>query len=151
MASMGKLATLLLVLGLGSCGSDHISAVGSGTLTGHSVQARASSVMGPPRLTLSRHSGPAGTRISIRSDNCTHPQGQGDRLSWFDSRSEREVAEHPGLPPAYRIIPLVRTSRTTAKATFVVKRSDSIGRGLLDMWCGPASDGNAISHFTVTR
>jgi hypothetical protein len=38
---------------------------------------------------------------------------------------------------------------TTVHALFVVRRSDHLGRGLLDLFCnGPA---NATAAFTVTR
>jgi hypothetical protein len=106
---------------------------------------------GKPRLLLSRTSGPPGTVVSVTGCGCTHPYAQADQLSWFNTRSERESARRPGLAPPYRRVPLVRTSRTTAEATLVIRRSDSVGRGLLDMLCGPASDGNAIGYFTVTR
>jgi hypothetical protein len=104
---------------------------------------------GRPRLLLSRTSGPPGTVVSITGCGCTHPVGQADRLGWLDSR---EAGKNPNLPAGqlWRRIPLTRTSRKSAKATFVVRGSDSVGRGLLDMWCGPASNGNAVAWFTVT-
>jgi len=88
--------------------------------------------------------------VSVTGCGCPNTQGQTDQLSWFNTRSER--AERQGVGGPYRRIPLVRTSRTTARATFVVKQSDSLGRGLFDMWCGNGNGpGNAIGHFTVTR
>jgi hypothetical protein len=103
-----------------------------------------------PRLLLSsRTSGAPGTAVSVVGCSCTHPQGQADRLGWLDSR---EMLKDPKTPPGqlWRRIPLIRTSRKSARAIFVVRQSDSTGRGLLDMWCGPASNGNAIAWFTVT-
>lgn len=104
---------------------------------------------GRPRLILSSTSGAPGTLVSVTGCGCTHPQGQADRLGWLDSR---EARKNPNLPPGqlWRVIPLTRTSGESARATFVVRGSDSTGRGLLDMWCGPASPGNAIGYFTVT-
>lgn len=104
---------------------------------------------GRPRLVLSSTSGPPGTVVSVTGCGCTHPQGQADRLGWLNSRESRK---NPNLPPGqlWRVIPLTRTSRESATATFVVRGSDSVGRGLLDMWCGPASVGNAVGYFTVT-
>lgn len=111
--------------------------------------AATSCTRGRPRLLLSRTSGPPGTVVSVTGCGCTHPLGQGDRLGWLNSR---EADKNPNLPPGqlWRRIPLTRTSRKSAKATFVVRGSDSVGRGLLDMWCGPASNGNAVAWFTVT-
>lgn len=111
--------------------------------------AAAQCARGRPRLLLSRSSGPPGTVVSVTGCGCTHPQGQADRLAWLNSR---EMLKNPNIPPGqlWRRIPLIRTTRTIAKATFVVRASDSAGRGLLDMWCGPASVGNAIGYFTVT-
>jgi hypothetical protein len=105
---------------------------------------------GKPRLLLSRRSGPAGTVVSVTGCGCPNTEGQTDQLSWFNTGSERALSQHRG--DAYRRIPLVRSSRMTARATFVVQRSDSLGRGLLDMWCGNGNcPGNAIGHFTVTH
>lgn len=104
---------------------------------------------GRPRLLLSHGSGPPGTVVSVIGCGCPNTVGPADQLSWFNTRSERAESQGEGSP--YRRIPVVRTSRTTAEATFVVQRSDSLGRGMLDMWCGGGNGpGNAIGHFTVT-
>ncbi|HJU37305.1 MAG TPA: hypothetical protein VJ716_07810 [Gaiellaceae bacterium] len=81
---------------------------------------------------------------------CTHPHAQADTLAWHNVRSLREIAKRPPVN-VWRRVPLARTSRTTARALFVVRASDPPGKGLLDMFCGPASPGNAIAYFTVMR
>jgi hypothetical protein len=88
--------------------------------------------------------------VSVIGCGCPNTVGQTDQLSWFNTRSERATRQGVGGP--YRRISVVHTSRTTARATFVVQRADSLGKGLLDMWCGGGNGpGNAIGYFTVTR
>jgi hypothetical protein len=105
---------------------------------------------GIPRLLLSSTFGPPGTAVSVTGCGCTHPYAQADTLAWHNARSLREIAKRPPVS-VWRRVPLVRTSRTRAQAVFVVRTSDPPGKGLLDMFCGPASNGNAIGYFTVTR
>ncbi len=99
-----------------------------------------------PRLVLSRASGPAGTVVSVTGCGCPNTEGQADQVSWFNNRAERS----PVTGGPYRRIQVTRISHSSADATFVVKRWDPLGRGVLDMWCGGLV-GNAVRHFTVTR
>jgi hypothetical protein len=101
------------------------------------------------RLILSTHSGPAGTRVEVRGVGCTKPFGQRDTLAWHDHYYWLHDAEKRPPLGVWRRVPVVRTSPTTARAVFVVQRTDHLGQGLLDLFCG--GDTNAIATFTVTR
>jgi hypothetical protein len=102
-----------------------------------------------PTLTLSVAHGPPGTRVLVRGQHCTKPFKSPDTLAWHDHYywlHDREKRPPLGV---WRSIPVTRTSRTTVRATFVVRRSDRRGVGLLDLFCGGI--GNATATFTVTR
>lgn len=101
-----------------------------------------------PTLSLSRASGGPGTRVLIVGRGCTKPYAQRDTLAWHDHFYWRhDIEKRPPLG-IWRSIPVFRTSRTTVRAMFVVRRSDHPGRGLLDLLCG--GTGNAIATFDVT-
>lgn len=102
-----------------------------------------------PTLTLSRDSGGAGTRVVVTGRNCTKPFRERDTLAWHDHYYWlHDIEKRPPLG-VWRRIPVIRTSATTARAVFTVERSDHVGRGLLDLFCG--GNGNATAAFTVTR
>jgi len=102
-----------------------------------------------PRLSLSRTSGAAGTRVLVIGRNCTMPVAQADTLAWHDRYYRlHDIEKRPPLR-VWRSIPVRRTSATTVHAVFTVLRTDHIGRGLLDLLCG--SRGNATATFLVTR
>lgn len=102
-----------------------------------------------PILSLSRASGPAGTRVVVIGRDCTKPFAQRDTLAWHDRYYW--LHDRGKRPPmgVSRSIPVIRTSATTVHAIFTVKRTDHLGRGLLDLFCG--SGGNAITTFVVTH
>jgi hypothetical protein len=77
------------------------------------------------------------------------PWGQRDTLAWHDHYGLLHDREHKPPLDLWRRIPVDRTSSTTVHALFVVRRSDHLGRGLLDLFCN--FRGNAIATFTVTR
>jgi hypothetical protein len=103
-----------------------------------------------PMLQLSRTSGPASTRVLVVGRNCRKPFAQADTLAWHDHYYWlRDIEKRPPMG-VWRSIPVTRTSPTTVRAVFVVRRSDHPGRGLLDLFCG-GSGGNATATFDVTR
>ncbi len=102
-----------------------------------------------PRLLLSRSSGTAGTRVTIAGRGCTRPVKQSGTLAWHERYYELHDTEKKPPIGVWRSIPVVRTSTTTLRAVFTVRRTDHVGRGLLDLFCG--SGGNATAFFTVTR
>lgn len=101
------------------------------------------------RLLLSKTSGPVGVRVRVSVCNCRHPVGQADRLAWQDHYYRIRTIRKERPYDVWRLVPVVRTSRTTARAVFVVRSSDRTGRGILEMWCGGNS--NAVAYFTVAR
>jgi len=104
---------------------------------------------GRPTLILSRTSGEAGVRILITGRDCTKPLGQSDTLAWHDHYYWTHDIRKRAPMGVWRSIPVVRTSRTTVRAVFVVRGSDHPGRGLLDLFCGGI--GNAKATFNVTH
>jgi hypothetical protein len=102
-----------------------------------------------PALSLSRLSGTAGTRVVVVGRNCTKPFAQADTLAWHDAYYWLHDRERKPPMGVWRSVPVVRTSATTVRAVFIVRRADHLGRGLLDLFCG--SGGNATTIFRVTR
>jgi hypothetical protein len=102
-----------------------------------------------PTLILSTDSGGVGTRVSVMGLNCSRPVAERDTLAWHDHYSWlHDIEKRPPLG-LWRRISLARTSATTVRAVFTVRRSDHAGRGLLDLLCG--GDRNATTTFAVTR
>jgi hypothetical protein len=102
-----------------------------------------------PTLTLSRTSGPSGTRVEVVAHSCTKPYKSPDTLAWHDHYYWLHDAEKRPPLGVWRRIHVVRTSSITAQAVFIVRQSDHVGRGLLDLFC--EGNGNATAIFTVTR
>lgn len=113
------------------------------------MPAAASATVGRPGLTLSHSSGAAGTHVVVVGRNCTKPVAQADTLAWHDAYYWLHDKEKKPPMGVWRSIPVVRTSATTVRAVFVVRRTDHPGRGLLDLFCG--SGGNATATFLVMR
>ena len=113
------------------------------------MPAAASATGWHPTLSLSRSSGAVGTRVVVIGRECTKPFAQRDTVAWHDRYywlHDREKRPPMGV---WRSISVVRTSGTTVRAVFTVQRTDHLGRGLLDLFCG--SGGNATTSFLVTR
>ena len=102
-----------------------------------------------PALILSTHSGSAGTRVTVVGRNCSKPFAQRDTLAWHDHYYELHDIEHKPPMGIWRRILVRRTSPTSVRALFVIRRTDHLGRGLLDLFCN--GSGNATAAFTVTR
>jgi hypothetical protein len=102
-----------------------------------------------PTLSLSRASGPAGTHVMVIGRDCTKLFAQADTLAWHDRYYWLHDREKKPPMGVWRSIPVARTSATTVRAVFIVRRTDHLGRGLLDLFCG--SGGNATATFLVTR
>jgi hypothetical protein len=97
-----------------------------------------------PMLLLSTTHGPSGKRVLVKATNCPRPS-TGDELTWHDSRQRSNTRARP---PFRSIAPLRRTG-STVTAVFVVRPSDHLGVGVLDMFCdGPT---NAAALFRVTK
>lgn len=102
-----------------------------------------------PTLTLSRAAGAAGTRVIVTGHGCVKPFAERDTLAWHDHFYEmHDIDRRPPLG-VWRSIPVQRLSATTLRAVFLVRKSDHLGRGILDLFCG--GNGNAVASFTVTR
>lgn len=101
-------------------------------------------------LTLSKTSGGVGTHVVVLARACTKPFKQQDTLAWHDHYYWLHDAEKRPPLGVWRRIPVTRTSPTTVRAVFIVRRSDHSGRGLLDLFCG-VTTGNATATFTVTH
>jgi hypothetical protein len=102
-----------------------------------------------PVLVLSKVSGIAGTQVEVIGRYCPKPAGQRDTLAWHDHYGLLHDLQHKPPLDLWRRIPVKRTSPTTVHAVFVVRRSDHVGRGLLDLFCN--APGNATATFTVTH
>ena len=100
-------------------------------------------------LTLSRASGAAGIRVIVSGRDCLKPRGQADTLAWHDHYYWLHDREKQPPVGVWRSIPVQRLSATAVRAVFVVRKSDHLGRGLLDLFC--AGKGNATATFVVTR
>jgi hypothetical protein len=100
-------------------------------------------------MSLSASSGAPGTSVTVVATGCTKPVAQADTLAWHDHFYDLHDVSKTAPLGVFRRIPVTRTSRTTVRASFVVRPSDHLGRGLLVLFCG--GDGNALAHFTVTR
>ena len=102
-----------------------------------------------PTLSLSRVSGHAGTHVVVIGRDCPKPFAQADTLAWHDRYYWRHDLEKKPPMGVWRSIRVARTSATTVRAVFIVRGTDHLGRGLLDLFCGGA--GNATGTFLVTR
>jgi hypothetical protein len=102
-----------------------------------------------PVLSLSRSSGAAGTHVVVLGRDCTKPLAQADTLAWHDAYYLLHDGEKKPPMGVWRSIPVMRTSMTTVRGVFIVRKTDHRGRGLLDLFCG--NDGQAIATFLVTR
>lgn len=111
------------------------------------AQARASGSR--PELSLSRLSGPAGTHVVVRGRDCTKPFAQADTLAWHDAYYWLHDSEKKPSMGVWRSIPVTRISATTIRAVFIVRKTDHLGRGLLDLFCGGKAQ--ATATFVVTR
>lgn len=127
----------------------YVTTPGTVALLAEGAGASGGAAVPHPSLTLSRSSGSAGTRVFIVGRGCIKPVGQPDVLAWHDHYYWRhDIEKRPPLG-VWRAIPLVRTSMTTVRSIFVVRRTEHLGRGLLDLMC--RTGGNAIATFVVTR
>jgi hypothetical protein len=120
-----------------------------GLLAAIATPAMAGATGSHPALSLSHASGPAGTHVVVIGRDCTKPFAEADTLAWHDRYYWLRDREKKPPMGVWRSIPVVRTSATTVRATFVVRRTDHLGRGLLDLFCGRG--GNATASFVVTR
>ena len=116
---------------------------------GFAMPPAASATGGYPVLHLSRTSGPAGTRVVVVAQHCSEPFAQADTLAFHDAYYWLHDREKKPPMGVWRSIPVTRTSATTVRAVFTVRRTDHLGRGLLDLLCG--TGGNATAIFRVTE
>jgi 2-polyprenyl-3-methyl-5-hydroxy-6-metoxy-1,4-benzoquinol methylase len=81
--------------------------------------------------------------IHVTGINCAPLSHQRDEMTWHDSYE----ATHPSMEKFERIEPLHRTGNTV-RATFIIRRSDTRGVGILDLFCG-GGHGNAVTSIRV--
>ena len=98
-----------------------------------------------PRLILSAHRGRPGSRIDVTGVNCPPLLGQRDEMIWHDSYE----LKHPAMEKFRRVEPLHRTGDTVS-AVLKIQRSDTPGRGFLELLCG-GNRANAIAYIKVQR
>lgn len=102
-----------------------------------------------PTLSLSRASGAVGAHVVVIGRDCTKLVAQADTLAWHDRYYWLHDLEKKPPMGVWRSIPVTRISATTLRAVFIVRRTDHLGRGLLDLFCG--NGGNATATFLVAR
>ena len=100
-----------------------------------------------PTLALSAREAAPGKVVHVSVTRCPRPYRQADQLTWHDSY---QLAHPNTTKQPYRLIRPVERTGNSLTGTFVVRRTDHSGVGLVHVICG-GSNGNASAFLMITH
>jgi hypothetical protein len=96
------------------------------------------------RLFLSRRQVTPGQTIGVKATGCARLVDQPDEMTWHNHRQLTHA--HGGhYVPVFGL----RRQGTRITTSYRVPARSPRGKGLLDVYCGPASSGNAVGYLSV--